>query len=172
MIRKDLHRSEYADFYKNYIEAIPENTSLPEVFSFGVEQVLPFFSSLTENQMAHAYAEGKWTLKEMLLHIIDSERIFAYRALSIARRDKTKLPGYEQDDYVLTSNANNRTKESLLEEYSSVRAATVTLFKSFTKEDLIQTGVANNVSVSVRAIGFIIGGHERHHLKIAKERYL
>ena len=172
MIRKDLHRSEYADFYKNYIEAIPENTSLPEVFSFGADQVLSLFSSLTEKQMAHAYAEGKWTLKELLLHIIDSERIFAYRALRFARNDSTELPGFDQDDYVPASNANKRSKASLLEEYTSVRMASQTLFNSFSDDDLLKKGIANNAVVSIRALAFIMVGHELHHLQVIKERYL
>lgn len=172
MVREELHRSEYADFYKNYIHTIPGNTSVSEVFSFGSNQVIALFSTLSDEQMEYAYAEGKWTLKELLLHIIDSERIFAYRALRFARNDTTELPGFEQDDYVPASNANKRSKASLLEEYTSVRAASETLFNSFSNDDLLKKGIANGAEVSIRALAFIMVGHELHHLQVVKERYL
>src|SRR5690606_33181183 len=103
--------------------------------------------------------------------LIDCERIFSYRALRFARQDKTDLSGFDQDDYVPASNANSRTMESLLKEYKSVRLATRVLFESFDEKALLQTGKANGYLVSVRALAFIIAGHEQHHLNIAKERY-
>src|SRR5690554_4241405 len=109
MLRKDLNPSEYAGFYEKYINKIPENTSVHEVFSLNFDKVCAFFESLSEEKAHYAYAEGKWTLKEVLLHLVDCERISSYRALRFARQDKTNLPGFEQDDYVPVSNANSRT---------------------------------------------------------------
>ena len=118
------------------------------------------------------YAEGKWTIKDIILHLIDAERIFAYRALRIARNDKTALPGFEENDYVVTANANNREYESLFTEYETVRNATISLFKTFTSEDFLRLGTASNNSISVRAIGYITLGHELHHKNVILERYL
>ena len=118
------------------------------------------------------YAEGKWTIKDIILHLIDAERIFAYRALRIARNDNTALPGFEENDYVVAANANNREYESLLAEYETVRNATISLFETFSSEDLLRLGTASNNSVSVRAIGYIMLGHELHHKNVILERYL
>ena len=118
------------------------------------------------------YAEGKWTIKDIILHLIDAERIFAYRALRIARNDKTALPGFEENDYVVAANANNRGYESLLAEYETVRNVSISLFETFTSEELLRLGTASNNSVSVRAIGYIMLGHELHHKNVILERYL
>ena len=118
------------------------------------------------------YAENKWTIKEILVHIMDDERIFMYRALRIARNDKTPLPGFEQDDYVPYSRANERSLANIFREYKTVRNATLSLFNSLSKEDLMRVGTANNHHVNVRALAYHIAGHELHHLNIIKERYL
>lgn len=120
----------------------------------------------------YRYAEGKWTPKDILLHLVDAERIFAYRALRIARNDKTALPGFEENDYVIEAKAEERSMSSLLEEYSEVRKATISLFLNFGEEVLKRLGEASNCSVSVRAIGYIILGHEKHHVDVIFERYL
>ena len=124
------------------------------------------------DKLTYRYAENKWTIKEILVHIMDDERIYAYRALRIARNDKTPLPGFEQDDYVPFSKANQRSLASILREYKTVRQATVSLFTSFNMEDLLRIGTANDHPVSVRALAWHIAGHELHHLNIIKERYL
>lgn len=136
------------------------------------EEILHFFKSIPVFKHEYSYAEGKWTVKDIILHLIDAERIFAYRALRIARNDNTALPGFEENDYVVTANANNREYESLLAEYESVRNATISLFETFSSEDLLRLGTASNCSVSVRAIGYITLGHELHHKNIILERYL
>src|SRR5690606_27112498 len=123
-------------------------------------------------KLDYRYAQDKWTIKEILLHLIDTERVFAYRAMCIARKDLTELPGFDQDAFVVHSHANERSVESLLSEYRNVRMATVSLFDSFDLRGLEQIGVANGSDLSVRAIVFIIIGHENHHLQIIKERYL
>ncbi|MBA3986594.1 MAG: DinB family protein [Flavobacteriales bacterium] len=172
MVKEEVRSNEYADFYSNYIKLAPHNKSITECLAISAKEIITFYSILSEEKLLYRYAEGKWTLKEMLVHIIDTERIFSYRALRFARKDSTTLHGFEQDDYVPYSNANNRTLENLLEEYTAVRKATTTLFASFDRDNLKRIGYASNNAISVRAIGFIISGHEIHHLKIAKERYM
>ena len=130
------------------------------------------FSSLTEEQWSHRYAPGKWSPKEMLGHLIDSERVFLFRALSAARGEKQPLPGYEQDDYVLTSGHHERTGASLLEERKLVRASGLILFRTMTETQLHTMGTANNAPVNANAILFLTAGHDLHHLEVLKERYL
>ncbi|TGE28380.1 DinB family protein [Hymenobacter metallicola] len=163
---------QYLPYYDTYIRHIPEGADplymlekLPDALQQAVGQ-------LTDEQARYAYAPGKWSIKEVLVHIIDTERIFAYRALRIARNDKTDLPGFEQDDYVPASEANDRPLANILHEYASVRAATLSLFRSFSPAQLERTGSANGGPASVRALLFIIPGHELHHLSIFRERYL
>ena len=114
----------------------------------------------------------KWTIKEIIQHIIDTERIFTYRALCIARKDKSLFPGYDQDDYAVNSEANNRSMISLMNEYKSVRLSSIILFESFSSEMLKRIGIASNSNLSPRAVAFITIGHENHHCEIIKERYL
>jgi hypothetical protein len=131
-----------------------------------------FISSIPIHKENFSYAPGKWTVKEVLIHVIDSERIFGYRALRFARNDKTPVPGFEENDYVPFSNARNRSVESIIDEYESVRHSTMVLFRQFTDEMLSRTGTANNHVISVEACGMVIAGHENHHLRILRERYL
>jgi uncharacterized damage-inducible protein DinB len=128
--------------------------------------------SLPEEKLTYRYAKNKWTIKEILVHIIDDERIYAYRALCFARNDKTELPGFEQDDYALFSNANERSIENILNEYEAVRNATITLFESFDEAALLRKGIANKNGATVRALGYHLAGHELHHINIIKEKYL
>lgn len=118
------------------------------------------------------YAPEKWTIKNILQHLIDVERIMAYRSLRFARKDSTKLPGFEEDDYEKNSQSEKRTFDDLLDEFSLVRDSTIALFKSFTPEMLQQEGICFNKTTSVLSIGFILAGHPLHHVKIIKERYM
>ena len=127
---------------------------------------------LSSDLQEFRYAEGKWNLKEILMHQVDAERIFNYRALRFARNDKTELSGFEENDYVIASKADNRTIQSILDEYESVRNSSIQLFSNFTRDMLNQKGIANGVEISVRALGFTILGHEMHHKKIFEERYI
>ena len=136
------------------------------------EEVVSFLKNIPLEKQDFRYAEGKWTIKDLILHMIDVERIFSYRALRISRNDTTALPGFEENDYVVHANANKRSFESLIEEYISVRKATISLFSSFTEEQYMRIGVASNNAVSVRALGYIILGHEKHHILVVEERYL
>lgn len=163
---------EFAPFYANYVALANKESSIVEGLTVRLNETVSFFQSVPNDKLDFQYAIGKWTIKDLLLHLIDAERIFAYRALRIARKDSTELSGFEEDDYVVEAKATSREMKSIIKEYVSVRKATLTLYQSFTKEQLLRIGRASNCSVSVRAIGYIIQGHEKHHVNIIKERYL
>ncbi len=171
MTTNDLISEEYASFYRPYIDKA-QNLDLKEGLRQNFEKIYEFLNTIPESKLEYRYADDKWTIKEVIQHIIDTERIFAYRALRIARQDPTPLPGFEQNDYVPVSFANNRNIAELLADYKAVRQATISLFDSFTDTMLMQIGVANNCPISVRALGFITIGHENHHCNVIKERYL
>ena len=171
MTKNDLNASEYNPYYGTYIEKTG-NLSLKDGLITSGEKTLSFLNSLPKDKLEFRYAEGKWTIKEIILHLMDAERVFSYRALRIARHDKTPLPGFEQDDYIVPSQANKRSLDDLINEYKAIRLSTVALFNSFSDDMLVQLGTASNSPVSVRAIGFIIMGHEIHHCEVIKERYL
>lgn len=172
MKRFELPASEYNPFYHNYILALGEDVTILEKLDSGRKELLQVFQDIPEEKMSYAYSKGKWTLAELLLHIMDAERVFQYRALRFARGDDTPLPGFDHDSYVPASNANKRGKQDLLQEYDSIRQSTIHLFRAFSEEMLKSIGVASGSEMSVRALGFIISGHQAHHLKIIKERYL
>lgn len=171
MKSSSLQSNEYANFYKPYIEALGEVVLMNE-FEQSLSFFIDFLKTIPSEKHEFSYAEGKWTIKDIVQHLIDAERIFAYRALRIARKDKTPLPGFEENEYVETAFANKREMNDLIEEFITVREATISLFKTFTEEQLLQMGTASEKPVSVRAIGFITLGHQKHHEKIIKERYL
>ena len=167
----DISTSEFAPYYRSYIELAGEGELLQALHD-SRRHILALLDSISEKDMEHRYADGKWSIKELILHLIDSERVFAYRALRFARQDNTDLPGFDQDDFVVNSFADHRTKLSLLNEYNTVREASISLFQSFDKEALLAIGNANNSAMSVRALGFVIVGHEQHHARIIRERYI
>ena len=167
----NLKDTEYAPFYSGYVKGLG-NVALMDILKTSEKDMLHSLSNLPKETYLFRYAEGKWTIKELLLHIIDAERVFSYRALRFARKDTTDLPGFDEDWFVEHSHANERSVSELLLEFSEVRAATISLFKSFSDETLLLSGTANGYNMSVRAIGFVICGHALHHLKIIKERYL
>ena len=131
-----------------------------------------FFDRISEEKSTYAYAEGKWTLKELLQHVIDTERIFIYRALAFARKETQSLPGFDEKTYATNSNANARSWKSLCEELKAVRNTSRLLFENFTDEMLSSSGLANNNPTTVNAIGFILVGHVYHHKNIVETRYL
>jgi len=171
MKASDLKPNEYAEYYSQYIKH-SGNANLLDVLKESAQALNSLFETISDEKMNYKYAEDKWTIKDMLLHIIDAERVFAYRALRFARADKTNLPGFEHDDYVFVANANGRSKASLLNEYNAQRESTIQLFSNFKDEMLMQIGVASGNPMSVRALGFVTAGHETHHCNIIKERYL
>jgi len=158
----------YFDRYINLVFTDDLITGLEDEMADTIKLVLGASPDLYE----YRYADDKWNLKEIMLHLIDCERIFNYRALRFARNDKTELSGFEENDYVIASKADQRTIQSILDEYESVRNSTIQLFSNFTRDMLNQKGTANGVEVSVRALGFTILGHEIHHKKVFEERYI
>ncbi len=162
---------EYANFFEPYMSKVGE-VDLIEELEISVHRLIKFVQNIPMDKFDYVYAEGKWTIKDILQHIIDAERIFSYRALRMARRDKTPLPGFDEDDYATIANGSKRTIIDLLTELAVVRQATLSLFKTFSDDDLMQIGIASNNPISVRAIGFIIIGHQNHHQQIFSERYL
>ncbi|GGC96492.1 DNA damage-inducible protein DinB [Flavobacterium lutivivi] len=169
---KDLKSNEYASFYGGYINQVSDEYTLIEELEISVHRLVKFVREIPMDKFDYRYAEGKWTIKDILQHLIDAERVFAYRALRFARNDKTELPGFEEDDYVLEANANKRSIQDLLTELLIVRQSTLALFKSFNNEQLLHIGIASNNPMSVRALGFVIIGHQNHHQKVFEERYL
>ena len=133
---------------------------------------LQLFRSIPEDMGEYRYAEGKWSIKELLNHMMDAERIFAYRALRFSRNDKTPLSGFEENDYAPLANAHGRSVQQLCDEIERLRLSTIDLFSSFTPDMLKREGTANNSKLSVISLGYIIAGHETHHRKIISERYL
>ena len=163
--------NEYAPFYAGYIQAL-DNVELLEELEICVHDFIRFVQNIPMDKFDFRYAEGKWTIKDIIQHLIDVERVFSYRALRIARNDSTPLPGFDENFYVANTNANNRSIQDLLSELALVRQSTLFLFKSFTPEQLGKIGTASDKQVSVRALGFILIGHQKHHQEVFRERYL
>ncbi|MEM6320005.1 MAG: DinB family protein [Bacteroidota bacterium] len=157
-------------YFKTYINKVPGDDFL-KILKTSLATNLAKYQTLTETQWNHRYAEDKWTVKEVLMHIMDTERIFAYRALRIARNDTTPLVGFEQNDYVPYYEASNRSVESLLNEYELLRRSTIALFENMSSEMLDRIGTASGGAVSALALGYMVAGHEIHHEQIFKERY-
>lgn len=158
-------------FYKNYVKLI-EETDLIQALRISGHRMLELVHFIKEEKADFRYAEGKWSVRELLCHIIDAERIFAYRALRFGRNDKTPLSGFEENDYAPQANASGRTLKKIADDMAHLRVSTIDLFESFTPEMLTRKGTANKNELSVVALGFIIAGHETHHRKILMERYL
>lgn len=162
---------EIAAYYHGYVAQCPE----PDLLSAlrGAElAVHELLAGIPEARGDHRYAEGKWSIKEVLQHMIDCERVFAYRALRFARNDGTELHGFDENLYAPAAEAGRRTVAELLSEHKAVRAATVHLFRSLTDEMLLRMGRANGNPFSVRSLGWAIAGHDRHHVNVIKQRYL
>jgi uncharacterized damage-inducible protein DinB len=161
---------EYAAYYEKYISLVPGNDITSALEKQRV-QTMQLLAGRSERESNFRYAADKWSVKDVLGHISDSERIFAYRALRIARGDQTPMEGFEQDDYVRSGGFTERPLASLVEEFANVRSATLSLFRSLPKEAWLLRGTANKNEVSVRALAYITAGHELHHRSILEERY-
>ncbi len=168
---ESLSPEEYNSYYGTYISKVT-NPNIISSLQESQQEFLDFMKTVPDEKMHYAYDKEKWTFAEVLQHILDTERIFNYRALCFARNDKTSLPGYEQDDYVPFSNAGEKDKEAFISDYLAVRNSSISLFRSFTPEMLQRIGKANGSSVSCRVAGFVIIGHQKHHLEVLKEQYL
>lgn len=166
-----LSDTEFAPFYETYI-SLANEADLVEELEISVHEFIKFVQNIPMDKFDYRYAEGKWTIKDIIQHLIDAERVFAYRALRIARNDKTPLPGFEENNYADEANGNDRKLQEMLTELALVRQSTIMLFKNFSEEVLLRLGTASEKVVSVRALGFIIIGHQKHHQKVFQERYL
>ncbi|MEQ1606317.1 MAG: DinB family protein [Pyrinomonadaceae bacterium] len=163
--------NEFAPYYNTYVSLVVGNEVKP-VLKSQTDELRSVFSEMPEEKGTFAYAEGKWTLKEALSHLIDGERIFAYRILRISRGDKTPIEGFEQDGYIATSNANNRSFADLLNEFDLQRQSNLILVNNISDEGSRLMGTASNNPISVRALTYIMAGHVTHHLNVLRERYL
>lgn len=168
LTRKDAIASEY---FQRYISIAPDDDLLTALQE-NTKRFRKLLKKIPRKKIDFAYADGKWTVREMVQHIIDAERVFAYRALTFARKDKNKLPGFEENEWAAESKAKERKWKDLLNEFDFLRAATLYLFASFDDDQLKGEGVASNNNCNVLGLGFIAAGHVEHHMKILKERYL
>lgn len=171
MNSNQLPVNEYSIFNATYIKAAM-NIEMMDELEISLHDFIKFVQNIPMDKFDYRYEEGKWTIKDIIQHLIDTERIMSYRALRISRNDKTPLPGFEENDYVNNTLANSRSLKELLSELSAVRQSTILLFKSFSDEQLKRIGIASNNEISVRALGFVIIGHQKHHQKVYAERYL
>ncbi|MFC3974013.1 DinB family protein [Maribacter confluentis] len=168
----DLQENEFNYFYATYLRTLDEEDDLLMALIQGREWFQSFVERISTEQLAFKYAEGKWTIAEVLVHLVDTERVFQYRAFRISRNDKTPLPGFEQDDYVLESESDQLSKEDILNDFLAVRDASINLFKNMSRNKLQQIGTASGMPWSVAALGLAISGHQKHHEHILRDRYL
>ncbi|MCB0655699.1 MAG: DinB family protein [Saprospiraceae bacterium] len=162
---------EYHSYFQRYIDLVPEDQIIGALIH-GKHEIQELFHEIPDDRWDYRYAPEKWTLKESLIHLLDTERIMAYRALRIGRHDATPLPGFEQDDYIPYVHALKRTPLSIREEWEAVRDASIHIFMYFDPEDLVFIGNASNHAMSTRALGYILAGHARHHVKVIRTKYL
>jgi uncharacterized damage-inducible protein DinB len=165
------NQEDYSPYQVAYINTVVGDNIL-EILEDQLKSIPEFLSSISEEKGNHSYSEGKWTVKELIEHITDTERIFAYRALCIARSEKKVLPGFEQDDYAAAANSNKRNLGDLINEFKKVREANLSLFKSFSEDVINKKGNVNDYHITVNAILFVIAGHLNHHINILKDKYL
>jgi len=158
------------EYFERYIQYVPESDVLEALEKFGAEYLLQEKDAL--NQIGHqVYASGKWTIRDIIQHIIDTERVFSYRALRIARNDKTLLPGFDENLFASQAHGASRKLDDLLHEFDVVRKSTLALYHSFRREDMLRESYIFKSDISVLAIGFTITGHVIHHMNVIKERY-
>jgi len=162
--------SEYAPFYHKYVVSVPEGDVVALLRQSGRE-LLDTVAAIPEDRGGFRYGEGKWSIREVIGHMIDAERIFTYRALRIARGDTTPLASFDENEYVKTAGSEARTLSNLARELGAVREASVQLFESFPADAWARSGVASGKDISVRALAYIAAGHALHHLRILRERY-
>lgn len=163
--------TDFEKYIQRYLDLVPDEEWVDSLDTSG-GKTFGLFSDLTEEQGLFAYDEGKWTLKELLQHLIDTEKVFAYRAMTFARQDQVELPGFDEELWAKNSHANERSLENLIDEFSFVRKSTILFFDDLSNDSLNLKGSANGNSISVETIGKLIVGHNIHHLNIIEERYL
>ena len=163
--------SEYAPYYQGYVAQVSEEEILP-VLRSQLDALDVLLNRVTPERETYRYAEGKWSIREIVGHFIDGERVFGYRAFCIARGESRNLPGFDQDDYMLTAPYNQIELEDLLSELRLVRLSNIAMLRTLDEEGWMRVGTANDARVSVRALAFIMAGHVRHHMGVLRERYL
>ena len=163
---------EYAPYAALYVDLVPADGDILQHLNDNFKAVQQLVATLSDAQLLHRYAPGKWTIREVLVHMVDDERIYAYRAMCFARGEQQSLPGFEQEDYAANSGANERSMESIMEEYEAVRWSTVALFDGLTDEALARWGNANGYMCTVRGLLYHLAGHELHHINLIKSKYL
>ena len=161
----------YPDYFANYIKLV-DASSVKEAIEKYAIQINDFFTNIKEEKADYRYEENKWSIKELLQHLIDAERIFAFRAVSLARGEKASLPGFEENEYASASQADKRSWKSLVEEFIACRKSTDLLLLSFTEDQLQQSGITNSKPNTVVAIAYVMIGHILHHMTVVEERYL
>jgi uncharacterized damage-inducible protein DinB len=163
--------NEFAPYYNTYVSKV-DGDSVMTVLEQQPAELRSMLAGVADDRGSYAYGEGKWSIKELLSHIIDGERIFAYRVLRVSRGDETPIEGFEQDDYIANANANNRPLDDLLSEFELTRQANLAMIRNISDEGSRRMGTASGVGVSARALVYIMAGHVTHHAAILKERYL
>lgn len=163
-------QGEYNPYYHGYVSGVPDGDLLEVLQQQGGETVT-LLRTVGEEKSTFRYAPDKWTIREVVGHVVDAERVFTYRALTFARGDPGPLPSFDEQRWVAESNATHRQLEDLIDDYIAVRASTLALFRGFTPADFARGGTASNHPVTVRALAWITAGHERHHVNLLRERY-
>lgn len=164
-------KSEYLAFYQPYVERVQEDELIPALESAYLS-LIEFAKTIPEGKYEHKYQEGKWTIKEVFIHMADTERVFQYRALRFSRNDSTELAGFDEKLFIKNSNSKNISFDEAVEDLINVRKSTLSFFKMCSDEQLMRSGTANGANVTVRALGFIIAGHQSHHFNVINTRYL
>jgi len=164
--------NEYSPSAKRYIDLVPQDGKVLQHLASSIEAVKQLVLAIPHEKLTYRFAEGEWTVKEILVHIMDTERILAYRVLRFARNDPTDLTPYDQESFVAASGANDRELGEVLNEYAAIRNATLALFFSLHKDALTRAGIVNGKRVSVRGLAYMILGHEMHHLESIRENYI
>ena len=164
-------KNEYPAFYHAYVDRI-EEVDINDALEKSLDSLQKFVMSIPEDKYEHSYGDNKWKLKEVFIHLADTERVMQYRALRFSRNDETPLQGFEEKDFINNSNSGNLSFQEVVNDLLNVRKSTISFFNTCSEEMLMRKGIANNGNVTVRALGFIIVGHQLHHMNIIKERYL
>ena len=172
MKKLDVKTTEFNSYYQRYIDKLSNSTELRSTLVSGKHKVMTFFKTIPSDKLSYKYDKDKWTVKEVFQHIIDTERIFIYRCLRIARKDNTPLSGFDQNIYIEPSGANQKLIEDLLNEYETTRNNSIAIVNSLTDEDLCFIGKASGNNLSARAAAFIILGHDSWHIDVLKDNYL
>jgi hypothetical protein len=163
--------TEYAPFYQGYVSQVPDGDVL-DLLERQLGDTIHLLGQVPEERAEHRYAEGKWSIKEVAGHIVDTERVFAYRVLCFARGDAGPLPGFDENTYVANGGFAGRTLRDLVGEFVHVRRGNLHMFRGFDEAAWAREGIANGKRITVRALPFIMAGHERHHVRLLRERYL